>query len=153
MEKNVNKNSNTKTKFLKYADKDKITSGIPQLDDIIHSLRLGDNVVWEVEELEDYRHFAVRLIRQAIRSSSKCIYVRFAPHEPILQPMEGLEIVKVDPGSGFDFFSSQVHRIIEYYGEKVYYVFDNLSSLMVEWATDELVANIFKAKCPYLFEL
>ncbi len=153
MEKNVNKNSNTKTKFLKYADKDKITSGIPQLDDIIHSLRLGDNVVWEVEELEDYRHFAVRLIRQAIRSSSKCVYVRFAPHEPILQPMEGLEIVKVDPGSGFDFFSSQVHRIIEYYGEKVYYVFDNLSSLMVEWATDELVANFFKATCPYLFEL
>ena len=58
MEKNVNKNSNTKTRFLKYADKDKITSGIPQLDEIIHSLRLGDNVVWEVEELEDYRHFA-----------------------------------------------------------------------------------------------
>jgi hypothetical protein len=137
----------------KYADKEKITSGVPQLDGILQSFRLGDNVVWEVEELEDYRYFAGRLISQAIRSGSRCVYVRFAPHEPILGAMEGLDIVEVDPGNGFDFFSSQVHRIIEHYGEKVYYVFDNLSSLMVEWATDELVANFFKATCPYLFEL
>ncbi|MGD9779330.1 PEP/pyruvate-binding domain-containing protein [Methanomethylovorans sp.] len=149
----VNQKINVELKTLKYADKEKITSGVPQLDEILHSFRLGDNVVWEVEGLEDYRYFAVRLIRQAISSGSKCVYVRFAPHEPILQTMEGLDIVKVDPSNGFDFFSSQVHRIIEYYGEKVYYVFDNLSSLMVEWATDELVANFFKATCPYLFEL
>lgn len=140
-------------RILKYADKEKITSGVPQLDEILQSYRLGDNVVWEVEELEDYRYFAGKLIRQAISSGSKCVYVRFAPHDPILEPMEGLDIVKIDPGNGFDFFSSQVHRTIEHYGEKVYYVFDNLSSLMVEWATDELVANFFKATCPYLFEL
>jgi len=152
-ESRVNQKINVELKTLKYADKEKITSGVPQLDEILHSFRLGDNVVWEVEGLEDYRYFAFRLIRQAISSGSKCVYVRFAPHEPILQAMEGLDIVKVDPSNGFDFFSSQVHRIIEYYGEKVYYVFDNLSSLMVEWATDELVANFFKATCPYLFEL
>ncbi|MDG6243484.1 MAG: PEP/pyruvate-binding domain-containing protein [Methanolobus sp.] len=139
--------------IIKYADKEKMTSGVPQLDEIIHFFRLGDNVVWEVEDLEDYRYFANRFIKKAIESGFRCVYVRFAPHEPILEAIEGLDIVKVDPGSGFDFFSSQVHRIIEFYGVKVYYVFDNLSSLMVEWATDELVANFFKVTCPYLFDL
>ena len=151
--KSVNEMVKVESNVLKYADKEKMTSGIPQLDEVLHSLRLGDNVVWEVEELNDYRYFAGKFISQGINSGYKCVYVRFAPHEPILGIMEGLEVVKIDPGNGFDYFSSQVHRMIEYYGEKTYYVFDNLSSLMVEWATDELVANFFKATCPYLFEL
>ncbi len=67
--------------------------------------------------------------------------------------MEHLDLMPVDPGKGFDFFSSEVHRIIEKYGKEVFYVFDNLSSLVVEWATDELLANFFKVTCPYLFEL
>ncbi|MBN2110596.1 MAG: phosphoenolpyruvate synthase [Methanosarcinaceae archaeon] len=152
-EEKLSSTAEAENSFLMYADKEKKTSGVPQLDEIIHYFRLGDNVVWEVENLEDYRYFANRFIRQAIRSGSRCVYVRFTPHEPILEAMEGLDIVKIDPGSGFDFFSSQVHRIIEFYGIKVYYVFDNLSSLMVEWATDELVANFFKVTCPYLFDL
>lgn len=67
--------------------------------------------------------------------------------------MEHLDIIPVDPSKGFDFFSSEVHRILEKFGREVFYVFDNLSSLVVEWATDELLANFFKVACPYLFEL
>ena len=33
------------------------------------------------------------------------------------------------------------------------YVFDNLSALVVEWATDELLANFFQITCPFLSEL
>ena len=33
------------------------------------------------------------------------------------------------------------------------YVFDNLSALVEEWATDELLANFFQVTCPFLFEL
>ena len=61
--------------------------------------------------------------------------------------------IEVDPGPGFDAFSGEVHRIIEERGKEVFYVFDNLSALVVEWATDELLANFFQVTCPFLFEL
>ncbi len=130
-----------------------ISSGVHSLDEVIQGFRLGDNVVWQVDHLEDYSFYAQRFIHQGIMEGYKCVYIRFAPHEPILKPMEYLDIIPVDPGKGFDFFSSEVHRIIEKFGRQVFYVFDNLSSLVVEWATDELLANFFKVTCPYLFEL
>ena len=46
-----------------------------------------------------------------------------------------------------------MHQIIEEEGREVFYVFDNLSALVVEWATDELLANFFQVTCPFLFEL
>ena len=49
--------------------------------------------------------------------------------------------------------AANVHQIIEAEGREVFYVFDNLSALVVEWATDELLANFFQVTCPFLFEL
>jgi len=43
--------------------------------------------------------------------------------------------------------------IIEERGKEAFYVFDNLSALVAEWATDELLANFFQVTCPFLFEL
>jgi len=39
-----------------------VTSGLPALDQVLQGLRLGDNVVWQVEGLDDYRHFAANLL-------------------------------------------------------------------------------------------
>jgi pyruvate,water dikinase len=130
-----------------------IRSGIDLLDEVIQGFRLGDNVVWKVESLEDYVAFARPFIDRAIRDGRRCVYMRFAPHVPILEPQENLEIVRIDPSEGFDAFSGQVHRIIEERGREVFYAFDNLSALVVKWATDELLANFFQVTCPYLFEL
>ncbi len=130
-----------------------IRSGIPALDDVVQGLRLGDNVVWQVDSLDDYAYFVKPLARQAIREGRRCVYMRFAPHPPVLGPDSGFEVVELDPGPGFDPFSAEVHRIIEERGKGVYYVFDNLSALVVEWATDELLANFFQVTCPFLFEL
>ena len=129
------------------------SSGSNSLDDVLQSFRLGDNVVWQVDDLEDYSYFAEKFILQGIKDGYRCVYLRFAPHEPVLTPVEGLDIVDIDPAKGFDFFSSEVHTIIERYGKEVFYVFDNLSSLVVEWASDELLASFFKVTCPYLYEL
>ena len=39
-------------------------------------------------------------------------------------------------------------------GEPIaYYVFDNLSALVTEWATDELLANFYQIICPYVLQL
>ncbi|MBN1380518.1 MAG: phosphoenolpyruvate synthase [Deltaproteobacteria bacterium] len=130
-----------------------VKSGISALDQVIQELRLGDNVVWQVDSLDDYAHFTEPFVHQALQDERTCVYLRFAPHEPILKPVEGLSIIEVDPQAGFDAFSGEVHNIIENLGKEVFYVFDNLSALVVEWATDELLANFFQVTCPFLFEL
>jgi pyruvate, water dikinase len=130
-----------------------IGSGIRMLDELLQGLRQGDNVVWQTEDLKEYIHFAGSFIDQSINDGLKCIYLRFASHEPVLEPRRGMEIIEVDPSPGFDYFSSAVHHIIEKNGEEVCYVFDNLSDLVSKWATDELLANFFQVTCPYLFEL
>ena len=130
-----------------------VSSGIVGLDETIQRLLLGDNVVWQVDDLEDYRFFAEPFIEQAIRDGRECVYLRFAPHPEILKPRPGLSLVEVDPGAGFDYFSREVNHIIEKRGREVFYVLDNISALVVEWATDELLANFFQVTCPYLYEM
>ena len=130
-----------------------VTSGLPPLDQVLQGLRLGDNVVWQVDRLEDYIHFAEPFARQAVRDGRRTIYFRFAPHPPILPEIEGVETITVSPHAGFDAFSGNLNHIIEAEGREVFYIFDSLSALVVEWATDELLANFFQVTCPFLFEL
>jgi hypothetical protein len=131
----------------------RVNSGIAALDRVLQGLQLGDNVVWQVDGLDDYRYFAEPFARQAIRDGRRCVYLRFAPHAPILPEIEGLATIAVDPHLGFDAFSGELHEIIEEEGREVFYIFDSLSALVVEWATDELLANFFQVTCPFLFEL
>jgi pyruvate, water dikinase len=130
-----------------------VGSGILPLDELLQGLRPGDNVVWQVDSLDDYIYFVQPFINQSLKDGLKCAYLRFASHKPVLRPQKGLKIIELDPSPGFDYFSTAVHRIIEENGKDVCYVFDNISSLVAKWATDELLANFFQVTCPYLFEL
>ena len=130
-----------------------VQSGIEALDEVLDGLRLGDNVVWQVDNLSDYIRFAAPFVERAVTDGRKCVYLRFAPHRPVIESCPDVELVEVDPSPGFDYFSGEVHRIIEARGREVFYVFDNLSALVAEWATDVLLANFFQVTCPYLFEL
>ena len=130
-----------------------IHSGIQALDKVLQGIRLGDNVVWQVGRLEDYRYFAEPFAEAGLAAGRRLVYLRFASHPPVLAPRPGLETIELNPSLGFDFFTREVHRLIETYGPEVLYVFDNLSALVVEWATDELLANFFQITCPFLSEL
>ncbi len=130
-----------------------VPSGLEELDEVLQGLRLGDNVVWQVDDLADYLYFVRPFVDRSLKEGRHVVYLRFAPHEPVLEALPGLEIIELDPGPGFDYFSREVHEIIEQRGLEAFYVFDNLSALAVEWATDELLANFFQVTCPYLFEL
>jgi hypothetical protein len=130
-----------------------INSGIAALDEVLKGLRLGDNVVWQVDNLKDYSYFVEPFADQAIRDSGNCVYLRFAPHPPIISPRQGLMIKEVDPRGGFDFFSAEVHKVIDKWAKKKFFIFDNLSALVEEWATDELLSNFFQVTCPFLREL
>lgn len=130
-----------------------VSSGIAALDEVLQSLRFGDNVVFQVEELSDYQFFTEPFLEASLAGKRNCVYVRFAPHPPIVARRKGLSVIEVDLGQGFDQFSRAVHNIVENEGERTVYFLDNLSTLVAEWATDELLANFFQVICPFMAEM
>ena len=132
---------------------DKICSGIPMMDEALQNIRLGDNVVWQVPSLDEFRLVAERFADQAIKDGRNLIYIRFAEHEPILTPREGLRIEKVELSHRFETFTVDIHNLIEREGFDAFYVFDCLSELEAAWATDLMMGNFVHLTCPYLFIL
>ena len=132
---------------------EKVCSGIPQMDEALDYIRLGDNVVWQVSSLDEFRLFAEPFARQAVSEGRNLIYVRFAGHPPILHDMEGLRIVQMKLSHRFETFTVNIHNLIEKEGKDALYVFDCLSELEEAWATDLLMGDFFHLTCPYLFSL
>jgi hypothetical protein len=130
-----------------------INSGIKDLDSLLQGYQPGDNIVWQIDNLDDYAFFAEKFAGEALDKKKQCIYFRFASHPRILPDQPGITTVNIDPAPGFDFFSSEVHNIIRDCDRDASLIFDNLSSLVTTWATDELLANFFMVTCPYIFEL
>ena len=77
---------------------DSISSGYPRMDAILDHIRLGDNVVWQISELEEFRMFAEPFARQAVEDGRRVIYIRFAQHEPVLRDLSGIrDLYRGDP--------------------------------------------------------
>lgn len=131
----------------------KITSGIPKMDEALHSIRMGDNVVWQVDSLEVFRLFVTPFVSQAIKDKRNLIYIRFSNHEPLVDVTKGVKLYQVDLSHRFETFTLEIHDIIEQEGKDAFYVFDCLSELQVAWSTDLMMGNFFRVTCPYLFEL
>ena len=74
---------------------DKVKSGIPQMDPILDYIRMGDNVVWQVSSIEEFKLFALPFVAQAIEDKRDIVYIRFAQHPPILTDPAMLEHVQV----------------------------------------------------------
>ena len=128
------------------------STGLPGLDGVINHLRMGDNVVWQVDDIEDYKKFVTPFVENALKEKRKVIYMRFARHKELFGG-GALKTYQLDASSGFESFSAQVHGIIKEEGTCAYYVFDCLSDLLGSWATDLMIGNFFMITCPYLFEL
>jgi len=131
----------------------RVTTGIHGLDAVIDWLRIGDNVVWQVDDIKDYKAIVTPFVEKALEENNKVIYMRFAQHEPLFKPRENLTIYTLDSSVGFESFSTEVHTIVTDQGEGAFYVFDSLSDLLSAWATDLMIGNFFLITCPYLFEL
>lgn len=134
-------------------DRPRVSTGMTGLDRVIDDLRIGDNVVWRVDRLEDYED----MIRPFVRAAGECqrtiIYLRFGRHPALVDPGPGVRIVTLEALNGFEAFTSRVHELIGLHGRGAFYVFDCLSDLLSDWATDLMVGNFFRVVCPYLFEL
>lgn len=130
-----------------------ISTGIKGLDSVITGLRLGDNVVWQIDDIKDYNYLVKPFVRQALKDNKKIIYVRFAGHKELLEPSKQIKRYELDANTGFESFTTKVNTIITQEGEGAYYVFDCLSELLSAWATDLMIGNFFMVTCPYLYEL
>ncbi|MBO7565209.1 MAG: phosphoenolpyruvate synthase [Clostridiales bacterium] len=132
---------------------DRVLSGIPEMDTNFDNIRLGDNVVWRVDDLAQFKLFMKPYVKQAIADGRNLIYFRFATHEPLLEEQEGLKIINVELNHRFENFTVEIREHITREGRDAFYVFDCLSELQTAWATDLMMGNFFQVTCPYLFIL
>lgn len=132
---------------------ERILSGFPDIDRLLDNIRLGDNVVWRVKSLDEFRCFAEPFADQALADGRTVIYMRFAGHEPLLRPRPGLKIREFDPDKGFEAFTVDIYNCITENGREAFYIFDSLSELQSVWYTDLMMGNFFRVTCPYLFRL
>ena len=135
---------------------DTVSTGISGLDHVIDSLRLGDNVVWQVTELSEYRQVVRPYLRQALQEYRKIIYFRFATHTSLLEPEfadANIQVHVIRTDLGFEAFTSQIYGLITEAGYQAFYLFDCLSDLLNQWASDLMIGNFFRIACPYLFKL
>jgi pyruvate,water dikinase len=132
---------------------DKASTGLEGFDRVIDSLRLGDNVVWQVDSASDYKKMVDPFAAQAKLDNRKLVYIRFGNHEPVIDEGPDVIIYKVDANKGFETFATKVHNIIKESGRKTFYVFDCLTDLLKSWHSDLMIGNFFKVTCPYLYEL
>ena len=132
---------------------DRILSGIPEMDAAFDNIRLGDNVVWRVSDLSQFRLFMEPYVDQAIRDHRDIIYFRFANHEPLITGRPEVRTVELPLSHRFETFTVDIHNVIEQAGKDAFYVFDCLSDLQAAWATDLMMGNFFRVTCPFLFIL
>lgn len=131
----------------------RVSTGMISLDEILNGLQMGDNVVLQIDDIEDYKKIVEPFVKTALANNKRLVYMRFAGHPPLLEPDRKIKTHKLNANSGFESFSTQVHNIITEEGRDVFYVFDCLSDLLMAWATDLMIGNFFVITCPYLFEL
>jgi len=130
-----------------------VSTGWSSLDAIIDHLRRGDNVVWQVDDIDDYQRLVTPFAKSAAEKGERVIYMRFARHAPLLEKGKNVAVYHLPIESGFEAFSAAVHSIITREGRNACYVFDSLSELLHMWATDLMIGDFFFITCPYLFEL
>lgn len=135
------------------ADMKKPSTGLPGLDRILKGILPGDNIVWQVDSIEDYRVLVTPYCLFARESGRKLVYFRFASHEQLVPDDFGADTYRIDPTEGFEAFISTIHDVIEKTGYGAYYVFDCLSELTGDWYSDQMLGNFFMLTCPYLYDL
>ncbi|MBP7274751.1 MAG: pyruvate, phosphate dikinase [Kiritimatiellae bacterium] len=130
-----------------------LTTGLPGLDRVLQGVMPGDNIVWQVEQMDDYRALVLPYADAALRQRRPFVYFRFASHSPLLAETPGLEIHELHPEAGFEQFTTDVHTVIRSHGPGAVYVFDGISELAAAWRSDQMLGNFFMLTCPLLLEL
>ncbi|MDR2609947.1 MAG: PEP/pyruvate-binding domain-containing protein [Clostridiales Family XIII bacterium] len=123
-------------------------SGISGFDTALDYIRYGDNVVFQVSDIDDYRFFVEPFIRQAIEDNKNVVYFRFDKHLALFETAVGVRTYEIDLSSGFETVVMTISDIIEDEGPETHYVFDSMTDLQVEWVADWMMGNFFVVTAP-----
>jgi pyruvate, water dikinase len=129
------------------------STGLPGLDSVLQGLCPGDNVVWMVEDIDDYTPVLGPFCAEACRTGNPLVYFRFTRHAALLAPESGARVHTIDPGLGFEHFVTGILDVIEETGRGGLFVFDCLSDLAADWFSDRMLGNFFMIVCPYLYKM
>ncbi len=132
---------------------EKISTGIRGFDLTIDKLRLGDNVVWQVDSVDSYKKMVEPFVETTLKENRNLVYIRFGEHKPLIEDHPHIKRYNLDAKKGFETFATKVHSILEQEGKQTFYVFDCLTDLLEEWYSDLMIGNFFKVSCPFLYEL
>ena len=132
---------------------EKVSTGITGFDKVIDHLRMGDNVVWQVNSISSYKEMVKPYVEQARHDHRKLVYVRFGNHAPLLEDAADIVICDIDATKGFESFATAIHDMVTDMGIQAFYVFDCLTDLLQYWFSDLMIGNFFRVTCPYLYEL
>lgn len=131
----------------------RVSTGLPNLDAVLDGLRIGDNVVWRVEHIEDYGRFVAPFVEHSVATGRSIQYLRFGSHRPLIEPRTGVNIIPLNTPPGFETLAHDVYRLIGQHGPGAFYVFDCLSELLNTWSTEQMIGTFFRVICPYLYEM
>ena len=92
---------------------DRVSTGLKGFDQVIDNLRWGDNVVWQVDSVSDYKKMAEPYVRQAKIDNRKLVYVRFGRHEPVIEDAAEIKTYFYDAKKGFESFAAEVYEMVE----------------------------------------
>ena len=128
----------------------KVSTGLPELDDVLGGLYWGDNVVWDLEAGEAHPFYAaivslpeafdtkvlVSVDDSAALPADGVTVIKAGPHTPLAQPIDVLhEIQRV--------CRSSARRLL---------LFDSLDAMVRIWGPNA-TRGFFARCCPYLLEV
>ncbi|MCX7044981.1 MAG: pyruvate, phosphate dikinase [Candidatus Sumerlaeota bacterium] len=131
----------------------RLSTGLQGLDRALKGLIAGDNIVWQVNDIDDYLAVVEPFVSNALSQGHHLTYFRFARHRPLVDASSGAVIHELQPSAGFEPFLTEIHKTIEADGRGAFFVFDCLSDLAVDWSSDQMLGNFFMLTCPYLYDL
>jgi len=119
----------------------------------MHGITPGDNIVWLVDEVEEYRALVMPCAEAALAAGRQLHYFRFDPEPSLLPDDTRAKVHHIDPSAGFERFVRAVHAVIERAGRGAVHVFDSISYLADAWGSDQSMGNFFRLTCPRLWTL
>ena len=133
-----------------------MSSGVPDVDDLLGGLILGDNVVWVLDDTSVVRHLEDAMLAEAVARGDGCSYVIAAGDPSKLQARlpPGVAVLDARPRGRFGDAAVLETAIIEGARSRPpgYVVVDGLKEFSRRWGPAKAVA-FFSRVCPRLFDL
>lgn len=136
--------------------RDRLTSGVADLDELLDGLILGDNVVWVIDAADVAARLEDALLREALRRGQRCIYVTASVNPARLRERVDPAVTILDArarGRHADPVALEAAIIEGARGTPPgCVVVDGLDRFARRWGPDKAV-TFFSRVCPMLFDL